>query len=775
MFSLFDIDFKKVNAFAHSREGHLEKEIFFEHCDRALKYYDYFIGIFSLTPIIENLISNVDEDFDVKQISFLIRKIVYCHDIGKLTEKFQQKLDGKINEETHSDKSFYFIVYLLLNLAFEEKLSQKEFFFFLLISYSVLKHHGKLKDLIIEISNLEFNLKKAKFIEIAKYLKCSINNKIVEIMEDDFFECVKGIEVKQIIEKFPKSTTALFILSKLINSLLISSDYYATADYRENKDFSLNVLNKTIIKTMLKKFHNTQKLGDFNNFNYQIHQNQSELRKYTVNEIENLNKSKESRLNILRSKINIEAEDSLNSMLQLNDSSNVFMLNIPTGGGKTNISMRLALKIMKERDVKKLFYVFPFINIIEQSYESISRFTGKENLTRLDSRFINPIDEEEIEYKLSFDKHIDTLFFNNPVLMLSHVKFFDMIFRNDKNSNYNFFQLANSVVIIDEIQTYNDKIWTEVMIVINSIGKLLNTYFIIMSATLPKLQNLVENSKFNIILNNNFRDEIYNSILFKRTKIIPDLNIRKDNIPEKLISIAKKGYSKILIVLNKIADSYNIYNELLDNHFKYQGYEVLLLNSTIPEIKRKEIIEKSKKDLKIILIATQSVEAGVDLDFDIGLRAYAPLDSIVQVAGRINRNSKKELCKLYVFSDDSSSNVYRGSNKSKIMREFEEKFFSFGTTEDDLAIQEFYIKTINEIQKFNNNFIIQNPISKLKKFDDLKFESINKELKLIDGDTISLFVPFEVKAMNFWEEYCSLFGKKNGFENMLKLKILENN
>ena len=770
MFSFFDADFKQINAFAHSSEGSLEKEKFFEHCDRTLKYYDYFTETFSLTPIIGNLVFEIDNTMDIERTLYMIRKIVYYHDIGKLTEKFQRKLDGEKNKETHSDKSFYFIVYILLSLSLEEKLSQKEFFFFLLISYSVLKHHGKLKDVRNEIADLKFSFKKSKFSEITKKLNVRIDNEIIGIMEDDFFECMQEYEVKQIIEKISKSSNAMFVLTKLINSLLISSDYYATADYRENKNFSLNVLNENISETIYNNFHNTKKIAEFANFNYQINEDRKELRKLTVNEIENFNKSKESRLNILRSKINVEAEDNLDLILQKKDSANVFMMNVPTGGGKTNISMRLAVKIMRERSVKKLYYVFPFINIIEQSYESISRFTGEENITRLDSRFVNPIDNEETDYEMSFDKHIDTLFFNKPVLMMSHVKFFDMLFRNDKNSNYNFFQIANSVVVIDEIQAYNDMIWTEVMTLINSIGKFLNIYFIVMSATLPKLQRLVENSKFSTILNQDFRNEIFNSILFKRTQIIPKTDIGKDDVPEIIVSLIEENNRKILVVLNRIIDSYNLYNELSENYFNYKDYEILLLNSTIPVAKRKEIIEKSKTESKIILIATQSVEAGVDIDFDVGLRAYSPLDSIVQVAGRINRNSKKKLCKLYVFPDDSSSNVYRKSNKSKIMKQNEKVFFSYDSTEEDSAIEEFYEKTIDEIQKFFGNSFVANPLSNLKTINELKFSKIDKEIKLIDGDTISLFIPFETEAVSLWEEYCSLFEGENSFDNLLKIK-----
>ncbi|MBN1639489.1 MAG: CRISPR-associated helicase Cas3' [Ignavibacteriales bacterium] len=774
MFNLFEVDLNLVAAFAHSSRSGSSKEKFIEHCERTIKYYQKFVSTFEIESIIKQLISCIEREFDLDSTYQRLKKIVYFHDVGKLTKKFQLKLDGENNNETHSDKSFYFLTYTFFKSHFNGEITEKEFFFYLIVLYSVLKHHGKLKDLKHEILDLHFDEKREKICEIAEFLKLDLDEEIIDRMkQDNFFRHINDNDVIEMIDNFSNDYPVMFVFLKLFHSLLISSDYYATAEFTEQREFDQRSITSEVKSKIWDNFHLKYDYDDFINFNVDINNSQSELEKIGIHEIENLNKSKEEKLNMFRSKLNIVAENNLKTYLNSENKSNVYLLNIPTGGGKTNVSMRLALRIMKERNIKKLFYVFPFINIIEQSYDTIMHFTGEENITRLDSRYISPLETDEIYdtmEQLEYQKHIDNLFFNKPVLMLSHVKFFDMMLRNDKNSNYNFFQLANSVVVIDEIQAYNDKVWTEVTSLINSISKFLNTHFIIMSATMPNLESLIYNADFKSLLNPTFRDEVFNSSLFKRIDILPQKDISKEKIPEYLQRLTAQRYRKILVVLNKIIDSYLLFENLQNSKNNFREYKLFLLNSTIPEKRRKTILKQSKEDMKIILIATQSVEAGVDIDFDIGLRSYAPFDSIVQVAGRINRNARKEECKLIVFPDESSTQVYRGDSKSKIMKCYEKDFFSEKTSNENNAIRDFYNLTISEIQRFRNNLFIQNPESNLQFIQNLNFKAINDSIKLIDADTISLFIPYEKEALEIWDEYCRLFENDNNFVQYLHIK-----
>ncbi|WDU82937.1 helicase-related protein [Caloramator sp. Dgby_cultured_2] len=136
--------------------------------------------------------------------------------------------------------------------------------------------------------------------------------------------------------------------------------------------------------------------------------------------------------------------------------------------------------------------------------------------------------------------------------------------------------------------------------------------------------------------------------MFNRTTLLPDLNNKKlstflDEFKER---IEDKSY---LIVCNTISSSLDVYNNL-----KELNRPVFYLSTNLIPIHRRERIKNIKKLLdkgeKIILVSTQVVEAGVDVDFDVVIRDIGPLDSIIQCAGRCNRNGLKDNGLVYVYS-----------------------------------------------------------------------------------------------------------------------------
>lgn len=757
MSSLFNINFDDIDAYAHSKNT--EKELFASHCNKTLGYYKKICNQFEIQSNYDNLLDNIDNSFNKEKLKNILEKFILFHDIGKLTVKFQKKLDGSNISETHSDKSFFILVHELLFQKRENKITSKEFFFLFILSYAVLKHHGNLSNILENISSLSFNRDKMKINEIENYSDCKFDEKILNLMENEqFWKKWNYKESNELFRQLSENSLSLFILSKLFYSLLVSSDYYATLDFMENNDFKLDTIDENFISNSYNNFHCSKVIPD--NFNVETNNQAQYLLNTDLDRItDNINK--------LRSKLNIEAEERLKKSLKQNTDNKVFFLNIPTGGGKTNISLRLALQIMKhKKNIKKLFYVFPFINIIEQSFESLAKFIGPDNMTRLDSRYIDPNISDDYDKNDLYANYIDNLFFNKKVLFTSHVKFFDLFFRNDKNTNYNFFQLANSVVIIDEIQAYNDQVWTEISYLLNDISKFMNTHFIVMSATLPQIEKLSE-SNFNHIFDENFSKELFNHKLFQRTEIRP-IKTKKDNIMKEVKK--QKERNKILVVFNKVKDSLE-YFEKLHKENAFNGHEKYLLNSTILDDRRKEILENCRNpESKVILVSTQSVEAGVDIDFDVGFRAYAPWDSIVQVAGRVNRNNKKELSTVYVFKDDDYKKVYRNDVKASITNEKYDDFFKENKINEVELLPTFYKTIIDDIVKNNKNPFIKNSEGNVADMKNLFFSIIDKKIYLIEGTTISLYIPINEDAENLWKEYTNLINTENSFENILKIK-----
>ncbi|MCK9467376.1 MAG: CRISPR-associated helicase Cas3' [Candidatus Absconditabacterales bacterium] len=781
MCNLFNFDFSKIDVFAHSIPDDC-KEKFCDHCNTTIKYYDNLIDKYSLKSKIENLLNNIlgeNHTCKIENVLNIIREIIFLHDIGKLTDDFQRKLNGENINVTHSDLSFIIIFYCIIELNYNKKIDSVLTNVLILLSYSVLKHHGKLKNIKTDLALFNIENKKSKIKNIFNKLKIKPNDILL-----DFTFCNRtwkrwnsepyGI----FFHRYISNNFSFFILSKLIFSLLISSDYWATMEFMKGEEFDINILNKEKTNKILKKFHEN---SSENNFNPNINKKKEEFLNLDLEKLKTNNYKTHDSLNEIRSFLNIKSEKSLEEKLTNNPDKKVFMLNLPTGGGKTNISLRLALKIAELKKIKKMFFVFPFINIIDQNFDVISKFLGEENVERLDTRFIPENDklDDEFDNKDIYARFIDNQFMNKPFLFLSHVKFFDMFFKNDKNSNYNFHQLSDSIVIIDEIQAYNDKIWTEISNIILAASEYLNTHFIIMSATIPNIQSLInmEEEIFVPLFEKKFNEQLFSIEAFNRVNIKFDSNLnlyndKKLNV-EKCIDILNKNKSnnKILLVLNTVRDSFLLYDflkEKIDDR-----YNLFLLNSTIIKERREEILKKCKEEgEKIILISTQSIEAGVDIDFDVGYRAYAPIDNIVQVAGRINRNNKKKSSKLVVFPDENARYVYRDSFKSKVSfnEDYVNKLFKSGDINEFKEINSYYNIVIDNISQENQNEFLFNSRSNLNNIKSLCFKEVNKDIFLIKGDTISLYIPVNKEAIDLWCNYLNFFNDELNYKKILEIK-----
>ncbi|MBE7547783.1 MAG: CRISPR-associated helicase/endonuclease Cas3 [Candidatus Kuenenia stuttgartiensis] len=784
MSSLFNVVLKDIKAFAHSKTDSV-KEPFHTHCDKTLFYFDNIIQTYEIEDIFHRLITDIDVDnsVDNEKLLKIMREFVFFHDIGKLTPEFQAKLDGEKNKTTHSDKSFFVLVYAVLKLKKTDTVNNKEFMILFLLLYSVYKHHGRLNDILNDIQNFSCRADVKVLIDILQQLNEIPDNNILEaVSAGGFWKKWNDRGMRELVRKLSKESMSFFILVKMFHSCLISSDYFATMEFKTGQKFNHDILRNEIKEEVFNNFH---KVDEFEinqkkeiNFNVNISKDRNSLRNVNIEDIKwSDNQKRKEALNKIRSILNVVTENNLENILDEQSDIRTFFLNIPTGGGKTNISLRLALKIMEKREIKKLFYVFPFINLIEQSYEVLGKFIGLRNMARLDSRFIDSSDNEDnYEDDTSvFANYVDNLFFNKPVLFLSHVKFFDLFFRNDKNSNYNFYQIANSVVIIDEIQAYKDTVWTEVAYMFDVIGRFLNTHFIVMSATLPRL-DILTNSTFHQIIPEDTSSKVFKHEVFNRTRITPDkkLKINESNDKnrfDKLVNRIKKlnKENKILIVLNTVKDSFDIYIKIQKEKTISEEFEVYLLNSTIIEARKKDILIACKDaNRKIVLVSTQSVEAGVDIDFDVGFRAYAPFDSIVQVAGRINRNSGKECCEMFVFEDDASEKVYGKDLKSRETNK--EAFFSKKTIDENSELQEFYKRVINGIDQKNKMSFVDSSQTNISDIRNLFLKQVDRNVHLIDGDTISIYIPYNEKGETLWIEYMSLFDGEKSLENAIRIK-----
>ena len=164
--------------------------------------------------------------------------------------------------------------------------------------------------------------------------------------------------------------------------------------------------------------------------------------------------------------------------------SNLFFIEAPTGGGKTNLSILATAELLKiyEGQYNKVFYVFPFTTLITQTYAVVRDMFGlnEGEIIELHSKVgLKPNTGEDDKYGSEQLNYINHLFVNFPFCLLSHIRFFDILKTNEKETNYLLHRLANSIVIIDELQSYNPLHWDKVIYFIRQYAEKFNIKFIL--------------------------------------------------------------------------------------------------------------------------------------------------------------------------------------------------------------------------------------------------------------------------------------------------------
>ena len=555
----------------------------------------------------------------------------------------------------------------------------------------------------------------------------------------------------------------LSIYIRWLYSLLVASDYYATSEFMNEADFSENTDLNDIDKWD-SVYENTDLLKN-------IRQYQQET--YLISDKE-LNTVTD--INILRSEIFCEVEEKIKT----NADENIFYLEAPTGSGKSNTAINASFKLMQhDKRLQKIFYIYPFNTLVEQNLETLEKVFAdnediKQNIAVINS--ITPIKVSEKDLNDNEEKNVyqkallDRQFLNYPMILSTHVSLFNIIFGNRQSDVLAFYQLANSVIVLDEIQSYKNKIWAEIICYLKELAKMFNIKIIIMSATLPDLDIL---SKFQAqavnLLENPSR--FFAVDCFKnRVKLKYDLlKIDKDNILDKLKTHLKqylKSDKKILIEFIKKKTAHDFWVDLQENEdFKDVQIEYLSGDDSIAE--RKRILDKVKKVTDtIILVSTQVIEAGVDIDMDIGYKNISKLDSEEQFLGRINRSCKKEGI-AYFFEVDEASDIYKDDVRLS----------------ESIVLKDVNMQKILELKLFDEYYkkVLETTMGKygyhfdefIKDISDLNYESISTHMKLID-DTQDMVQIYIIRTLcidgevldgkQIWDSYVDLW--ENGRKTM---------
>ncbi|WP_212003202.1 CRISPR-associated helicase Cas3' [Chitinophaga sp. HK235] len=757
---------------AHIHPTHRE-ELLATHILLVNHYCKKLVIAHGLEKIIDNLILDIVKDWESSAIAGDLLKqlfvhIIVFHDYGKVNELFQVKrMKNKHfspNHETVMDpphghsllSTFIYLCYQfnqIKELEIPQQTKDNLFYCALQLGISILRHHSSILPDTAPDDPRGYRQIRNIFSSLTKYL-------------DQYTLQTNGHQFKKDLEEILlkwKSTATkvgsgnpyrLFALVKLNFSLLTASDYMATHEYMNSSQEG-----KEAATTAFGVFDERDRLAeiikDFRQFGYNAKTFSSEASPPFIFPEEKSNDN----LNKLRQQM---AQEVLSTLKDHWD-KRLFYLEAPTGGGKTNLSAITFTTLLEwNPELNKVIYVFPFTTLITQTHQFLKKSLGlKEHEiiaihSKAEFQSGSQQNDKEGLYGDEYKDYINNLFALYPLTLLSHVSFFDILKTNRKESNYLLHRLANSIVIIDEIQSYTPDIWDKMLYFISQYATYFNIRFVLMSATLPKISSLrvgletqtdfvdlLPNAR-KYITNPNFADRVrFNFELLNKVSTLPDLAAAV--IEKSGLYIQQNGSVKTIIefIFKKSAADFLREISTMDHPFDI----ILILSGTVLDPRRREIINFIKRSAKtkinILLITTQVVEAGVDIDMDLGFKNTSLLDSDEQLAGRVNRNAMKGCCEVYLFNKDNagllhSSDIRYRQTKEKINHDTYQRILK----EKDFRY--LYEEVLEFIDESNNHGYIDDLDAYKFYLSHLHFIKANEKFKIIDQHNISVFVPLKI-------------------------------
>ncbi len=609
-----------------------------------------------INGVVNNVCSRTDSLFAETAAIF--------HDLGKMNPNFQAKLEGKMPKgySNHSLLSAY-AFYCMVLTDKNRKLSPNDVIGLIVL---IAKHHGNLPDFCP--SGIDgYILSKSEIKDLFSFLgnnDIPIYNyvKYFYPQAPDFSSIVTNEKAQNIfLEKLafsPKINNEplnyyLNIQSAFAN--LIQADKADAAKFdsyvKEDKD-DVGLFSDVFCK----------KLDAF---------------------LKTLNQ--DSDLNRLRTQIRCEAVEKINSLLP--KGKRVFDLTSPTGSGKTLMMLSLAAEIINQKGSKRIVYALPFLSITEQVEKEVLKiFKGHEQyIQRIDSKSVNPRfdeiqneldsmpDEEKIEELNALDFKEET--FSYPLIITTFVRFFESFLSNRNSVLQKLPNFSNCIFLLDEIQTLPPRLYGFFVAYLSKFCEMFDSYTIISTATQPNFELPDYDNNIKAFFNDYetptpllplsyFKNELFNRyVITYKTEAI-DIH--------SLIEMVIKEDDSVLLILNTIDDTKEVYKRLSD---RFDGLSILLNTHFTPDDRKKKIKEAKEKlagNEKVIVISTQLIEAGVDIDFPIVYRDFATVASIVQSAGRCNRNGKMpQKGKVFLFKLMNNDKIryeliFRGNDKTWI-------------------------------------------------------------------------------------------------------------
>lgn len=417
-----------------------------------------------------------------------------------------------------------------------------------------------------------------------------------------------------------------------------------------------------------------------------------------------------------------------------------FSLTVPTGGGKTRSSMAFALHHAARYGQERVIYAIPFTSIIEQNADVFAGIFGRENILEHHSNFESPgkkegeyATEEELKLKLAKEN------WHEPIIVTTNVQFFESLFSHKPSKVRKLHHIANSVIILDEVQSIPNQYVRPCMEALHELVENYGCTVVLCSATQPEFE------KNKLFLAKTVVREIIGQVepLFSILRRTTEVYLGTQTIDE--IAAKMRTEAQALCIVNTKKHARDLFQLLKEEE------NVFHLSTNMYPRHRKEILQKVKAFLKQELpckvISTQLIEAGVDIDFPTVYRSTTGIDSIVQAAGRCNREGKRPTGMVYVFQPEEK---YIGKGYLALTAELgrmiatgHENFLHL-----DAVSQYFHRLFDMTKQNLDQGEIMRTCANAVTKTDNLRipYEEISRNFKFIENQGYSIVIEADAEV-----------------------------
>lgn len=415
-------------------------------------------------------------------------------------------------------------------------------------------------------------------------------------------------------------------------------------------------------------------------------------------------------------------------------------LSIPTGGSKTLSSFAYAIAAAKnDKSIKRIIVVIPFNTITTQTASVLREIVGEKNILENHSGF----DFEDSKQGKLLQYASEN--WDIPIVVTTNVQFFESFFSNKPSKSRKLHNIVDSVIIFDEVQQFPANFLKPCIKCIESLAANFGARVVLSTATQPALESYFDTIKPREIIDDS---ESYVEP-FRRCNIDNIGTIKVETLVKRI-----QKHKQCLCVVNEKEEAKAIYNTIGNSRCK----NLYCLTTDITPYDREKLLCRIRQNLKdnepCIVISTSLIESGVDVDFPCGYRELSSLDSILQTAGRVNRNGLRDCndCTLFVFdgpqaeyralrngiSKSQYDNMGDFGNRKSITKDILQKY----DADSPKAIHEYFSRLYgykgDGLDKFD---IVKMASSKL-----IPFQDISRKFKIINEDTVTVIIPQTAEA-----------------------------